>query len=284
MPSINLNKLRIKLLENFETEFKNIKKTGTLIDSWVQDNPSDPHSFCYKKDNTIWFLREDLGGIKFSNLNSNVHVYPANGIDRSWFKQLVVNDWLPGVYQYWGYQVIHASAVAHLNSSKVVAFVGSTGTGKSTFAYALGKRTGWQQINDDGVAFLPCQNSVKLLPIPNEIRLRPESVAYFNNSSSQIEKLNWPSSNLELKNIFYLKQTTKNIISFNINKLGGANTYKLLLKEAYALSLSFQDKNIDLMKDYLSLSLSIPIYKISYKKDFKFLESILDSIEDIFLN
>jgi len=284
MPNIDLAKLKITLLDNFETEFKNIKKTGILIDSWDQDSPSDPLLYCYKKNNIIWFLREDLGGIKFSNSNSNVDVYPANGIDRSLFKKLVVNDWLPRVYQYWGYQVIHASAVTHLDSSKVVTFVGSTGTGKSTFAYALGKRTGWQQINDDGVAFLPCQNSVKLLPIPNEIRLRPESTVYFNNSSSQVEKLNWPSNNLELKYIFYLDQTTKNIISFNIKKLDGANTYKLLLKEAYALSLSFQEKNIDLMKDYLSLSSLIPIYKISYKKDFKFLESLLDSIEDIFLN
>ena len=60
---------------------------------------------------------------------------------------------MPAVYQVWGRQVLHASAVAQNGTGRVLGFTGPSGAGKSTIAYGLGQRAGWAHVADDTLAF-----------------------------------------------------------------------------------------------------------------------------------
>ena len=125
---------------------------STLLEEW-QILPADPPTQLRKVGDAFWLSASGVGAIQFNASSRLISAYPQDGVQTRIFERALIHEWLPLVYQAWGYQVLHASAAVHLPSGMVIAFAGETRSGKSTLGYGLGQRSDWQQISDDSLAF-----------------------------------------------------------------------------------------------------------------------------------
>lgn len=98
-----------------------------------------------------------------------------------------------------GVTCLHASAIAFGDRS--VAFVGSTGAGKSTTAAAFAQQ-GYGVISDDIVALLEQEGAFHVMPAYPHLYLWPESVKMLYNSAEALPRLipDWDKRRLALGN------------------------------------------------------------------------------------
>ena len=84
---------------------------------------------CFRLGDAFWIWQPGVGGIQFNAAEPAVNAFPSDTVDSAWFEHLIERSWMPAVYQAWGRQVLHASAVAEKGSGRVVAFTGPSGAG-----------------------------------------------------------------------------------------------------------------------------------------------------------
>lgn len=103
-----------------------------------------------------------------------VQVFPSPATDEGVLAHLLVDQLIPRLLNQQGRLVVHASSVA-LPDGKVVAFLGTTGQGKSTLAAAL-MEYGCELITDDCLLLGCEQNLVLAVPAYRSLRLWPDSM------------------------------------------------------------------------------------------------------------
>lgn len=218
---------------DFQHQQDRIRSRGQLLATWSGFDASELPTLCFRDEDGVWITRDDRGGIRFTQHEYDLQAYPKEGIDREKFKRLVFHEWLPFVYNFWGFQVLHASATVHSPSGQVVGFSGASGAGKSTFGFGLGCLKEWRQIADDSLAFSAQTNSVRLLPIPNEVYLRPATARHYRDKGTSDKFLDWTDSPLRLKRIFFLEPSDDLETPVRLLPLSRARAYVCLLQQAY---------------------------------------------------
>jgi hypothetical protein len=251
---------------------------GELLVTWPPTPFEDSATDCFRAGQNYWIWQPGVGGIHFRDDRPHFTVFPSSQIDRNAFEYLVTRSWLPVLYQVWGRQVLHASAVASAQSGDVVAFAGATQAGKSTMAYGLAQRPGWQLVCDDTLAFSTGGSGIALHRLPNESRLRPRSAAHYGRTSPA-EPVQWPTGPLRLTAVFFLDGDPDNPLPVTITRLKAAESYPLLLGQAYALTLKLPKHNQQLMRDYLDLAAAVPVFRLAYRKSFDAVDEIFDVLE-----
>lgn len=205
-----------------------------------------------------------------------------DGIDLRQFERVVKHDWLPFVYPFWQTQVLHASAAVHLDTGLVAAFSGPSGSGKSTLAYGLGSRQGWQQLADDSLAFRVDKQDIQLVPIPNEIRLRPKSADHFRTTPYSREQLQWSQNQLKWCSTCFLKPAA-NGREGSIRCVKETEAYPGLLKQAFTMTTKARELNQSIMRDYLTLSHVTRSFQLDYPMRFDAFAETIDLIESVCL-
>ena len=193
--------------------------------------------------------------------------------------------------------MLHASAVACAASGRTVAFTGATHAGKSTTAYGMGRRPGWQPVCDDTLAFSvspwPANGSpasasaqaptssalITLHPIPNDARLRPASAKYYGVPDTAPETLVWPDAVLGLGAVYFLEGDETFGRAAEFERLRVAEALPLLLQQAYALSFKIPKYNQQLMKDYVALAAGVAMFRLRYRRSFDAAEELFAAIE-----
>lgn len=255
---------------------------GTLLEEW-QLLPGGPTTQLREVDDSFWLSNPGIGAIQFDVSSRSISAYPQDGVDTSMFERALVHEWLPVIYQAWGRQVLHASGALHLASGVVVAFAGVTGTGKSTLGYGLGQRPGWRQIADDSLAFKITGDRVRLLSIPNVVRLRPASAKHYGQQAYSLEMLDWPDINLGLDYVFFVEKNGESEYSpgspGRVVPISGVQTLPLLLQHAYALTLKLPEHNKRLLRDYLRLARQVAAFRLLFQRSFTALDETLNVVE-----
>ncbi len=264
--------------------YDELVERGTLLATWPALPFEDTATECFQIGQEYWIWQVGVGGIcAFADRPAFV-AYPSPEVDRTWFDRLITRSWLPTVYQIWGRQVLHASAVASRSSGEVVAFTGPSGAGKSTMAYGLGRRPRWALICDDTLAFSHAPSSgarqVVLHRLRNDTRLRPASAEYYGTDGVPQELPEWPEHPLRLKAIYVLQASPDLATATRFTRLRSAESYPILLEQAYALTLEVAKHNRQLMRDYLELTASVPIFRLDYRKSFQVVEDAFDALEE----
>ena len=220
-----------------------------------------------------WLTSPHIGGIRFSLTQPKIDAYLRPDVSRNTFDSVLHRDWLPTLYPHWGTQVLHASAGYDLHSGRVIAFAGESGSGKSTLGYALGRRPRWQQIADDGLAFVT-QPELKLVHIQDAPRLRPQSASYFGVTQHSMPPFPWPAQTLTLTHVFFLEPGLQDCLELDL--LDRTTCYVELLKQAYTLT---QEHSPQFLRDYLQLTHQVRGYRLRYDQSFKQLNQVLDLVE-----
>jgi hypothetical protein len=253
----------------------------TLLDEWEM-LPRVPHTQLRAGDGHYWILSGNFGAIRFGLESHEVFAYPIQGCDPDSFEGMLAREWLPLVYQAWGYQVLHASAAVHRTSDLVAALSGEARAGKSTLGYALGQRPGWQQIADESLVLQVEPGVVRLVYSPNRTRLRVATAQHFERSPGDQEPIAWPDGEFSLDSVFFLEPRLDGSIDgadAQIYPLDGGEAYPRLLNQAFALTLKLREHNRRLMKDYLQVARDVACYRLVYNRSFAALEAVLDAVE-----
>jgi len=248
-----------------------------------QTAPGEHLTKVKKQGDSYWLYCIDYGAINIDCASLTISTYPKKDMALDQFDFFLSREWLPMAYQVCGTQVLHASAVVHLKSDKIIAFCGDTGTGKSTMAYGFAKREGWEQIADDRLAFEVENGKIKPVFIPNHIQLRPGSAKFFGQSPYSYALCSWFDTDLSIDSVFFLYPFHDPIPatneSFKIENISKANAYTLFLKQAFALTTKLSQQNKILMRKYLVLSKQTQSYRLLFTKGFEKLDKIYYAIE-----
>ncbi len=171
-------------------------------------------------------------------------------------------DVLPILLQAQGLQVLHAGA-ARMRAG-VVALSGSSGTGKSTLACALGLRgrTVWA---DDALAIF----DGRAIAIP--FALRPRT------PFRRMPRCARTGQCAPLAAILLLHRADR----LEARRCTGAEAFPLLLKQAYCFTLTDEQRKRRLMEDYMAIAARVPIYELRFPTGLDTLEATLDMIERI---
>jgi hypothetical protein len=263
---------------NSASHSKWLVEHGELLGRWdpapFETSPTD----YYRVDAAYWLWQAGVGGLRFSADAPAYFACPCEGADLAWFRQVVTRSWLPAIYQVWGRQVLHASAVMSVARSEVTAFVGPSGAGKSTLAYGLGLREGWRMVADDTLAFAVASGSVSLFPLRQEVRLRAPTAAHYGKTGETFETLSWPSQTVSLARLYFLRPDVALDATTRIAPMSAAESYRLVLEQAFALSLNIPEHNRDLMLDYVALA-AAPAFQLTYQPSFDVFDRVLDEVE-----
>jgi hypothetical protein len=251
---------------------------GVRLGQWApapfETSPTD----CFKVDQTYWLWQPGVGGIRFRADRLEFFAFPCPEAKPAWFEQVVTRSWLPAIYQVWGRQVVHASAVVHETSGDVLAFVGPTGAGKSTVAYGLSRRPGWRMVADDTLAFSGAEGCVVLHPLRQVVRLRPATAGHYGQTSPLPEPLAWPRGAVALACLYQLTVDAGLAGTTLITRLGAADSLRVVLEQAFALSLNIPEHNRELMLDYATLA-AVPSFRLAYRRSFEVIDRVLDDLE-----
>jgi hypothetical protein len=234
---------------------------------------------CFRLGDDFWIWQPGVGGIRFSAAKPVLGAFPSDSVDAAWFEHLIARSWMPAVYQAWGRQVLHASAVAGKGTGRVLAFTGPSGAGKSTMAYGLGQRPGWAHVADDTLAFSIDAGTITLHPLKNDARLRPATAAHHGRSDAPFQPIVWPSHALSLSTLFVIAGDDELAADAVVEPLTAAESYTLLLQQAHAFTLRVPAFNQQLMRDYLALTASVPIVRLTYRRSFDRMDAILDVVD-----
>lgn len=258
-----------------ESHARRVAAHSAHIGQWPPEEFETTPTDCYRSAGEYWLMQAGVGAVRFLEERPEFFAYPDHRADFNWFHRVVRNSWMPAVYQIWRRQVIHAAAVVHVATRRLILLVGSTGTGKSTLAYGLGREPGWQMIADDTLAFACDDGRVDFFPIRQYARLRRQTAAFYGKDGAHEEPIRWLPGPLVLGRLYFLELSDEDRPQFR--PISGPESYGRLLKQAFALSLDLPAHNQRLMLDYTALA-AAPGYALAYRRSFDTIAGVLHDL------
>ena len=217
-------------------------------------------------------------------------VEPAAGTARVQVIDQLKRNVVPLLLQSRGIQVLHASAISFKDG--VLGLCGNSFSGKSTLAYALGKR-GYEIWTDDSLLISEVHPDVLTLRVPlvTEPRLRPDSRKYF----GEIERapltttvdvdefeisLSEPNE-APLKALFLIHRSSekKQGALWHCNRIRGYPAFKQVLSLASYYDLAESTERHRIAEKCLNVARKVPVYECHYPNGFGFLKDVVDQIE-----
>ena len=260
-----------------DPRWQDVRRRGELLERRDPDPEYGEAVETYEFDGEMWLVDGDLGEIRIHRRPGKIEAWPLPGISEDELERRLRVDWLPIFYTLWGFQTVHASAVVHEDRTETLAFVGASGVGKSTLGYALGRRPGWTQLTDDATAFRAVDDAIELIPIPSESRLRPASARRFGRRPHVGEAL--PPHGLGVLSAIYFIVPSAEASDPVIRRLGASRALQQLLEQAFAFTLKKRSLRQQMVEDYFTLCATVPTYSLVYRREFAYLDPLLDAIE-----
>jgi len=206
--------------------------------------------------------------------------YPGAG--RDLIREVCHRAILPLVLQYRGREVLHASAV--FTPRGVVGLCGTSGTGKSTIAYALGLR-GYRVWADDALVFRVASGRVESLPLVFDLRLGPASARHFGlrpgtGVVGAGRSGNGRSSARPLAALCVLRRArAAGPPAAGFVPLEPARAFTALLPHAYCLDLNDMGRKSKMIRRYLALAACVPVFEIRFSGGLAGLGAVIEAVE-----
>lgn len=239
----------------------------------------------YTLNGQHWIHVPDLASFRFDGSRDEVTAIAAPSARPEWIFEAYQRSVLPVVLQALGREVLHASAF--LTPHGVVALCAYSGTGKSTTAYAFGRR-GYRIWADDALAFAATARSVGAIPLPFESYLRPDAASFFNRERTPARTTaGWDSTPAD-----GLKSTPLAAVcvleripgvddqgTVVISRLSTSQAFLAVLAHAYCFSLKDSERKRQMLQQYLALTAQVPVFAVRFRPGWDRLPAVLDGIE-----
>ena len=259
--------------------------TSAEVEVW-RDNDGAPCAYGQTVDSQHWMHIPRVGSFAFESESGSVEVVAEEGASPELVQDAYLRMVLPMVLQVSGQEVLHGSAVA--TSAGVLALCAVSETGKSTLAYDLSER-GHPLWADDAVVFDASSPSVRVLPTPFAVRLRPASAEFFKQQyKDDTHTLCWefptrrePAPLAGLCVLERLPDSAPRPVE--VVRLAPTEAFAAALPHAYCFSLRDPARKGRMMRQYLDLARRAPVFKVSFQAGLDKLGTILDAVEQAVL-
>lgn len=232
-------------------------------------------------DNGLWFVRAGHGAALARQDSDVVDAYPVPSTKPADLWTTIVHEWQPLFRQYFGTQVLHASAALHTPSSHLLVLAGPTHSGKSSLAFGMQRRPHWHQIADDFIGFRPLENGIQVIPLPNLLRLRPPSAEFFDRPTVEnelVDNILGPVDPCKV-HLLLLSPCSTPEVKLSLRPIGLGQATTRILESAFAVSTEHAWINRTMMHAYLQLTRSVPVLELAFSYGFDNFDRVLDLIE-----
>jgi hypothetical protein len=213
-----------------------------------------------------WMHWPYLAAFRFSSDAPDViTAFPAPNAPIDILRDTYQRSVLPMALQALGYEALHASAV--LMPAGVVGFFAASETGKSTIAYGLAER-GYVQWADDSLLFEPGSRPLVTRRLPFDIRLRPESSAFFDARPTAAHSAPLaprpelaPVAALCLLKRDELPADTPVLIA----RLDPVRAFAALIAHAHCFNPHDEARRSAMLRHYMGVTGAIPVFEVVFR-------------------
>jgi hypothetical protein len=233
----------------------------------------------------FWIDLPGIARFRFRPGSDSVVPFPEPGTDCSTIFDQYLGTALPmAVQAVLGYEALHASAV--VVPAGVIVFCGVTEVGKSTIAYGLAAR-GYRQWGDDAVAFATAINQQPTsLSLPFRAKLRPPSAQYFGDApvappeSVDLDAHQWQTAPLAAVCLLRPVSSNGSEPVVEVARIPATEAIREVLPNAYRFRPEASERRRQMIRSYLELVAGVPVFALTYTKDFAVLPRLLDLVEE----
>lgn len=246
----------------------------------------EPHAWFYPVGDDYWVRLAGVGAFRVAP-SGDVLAIPDPDAPFSLVQDAYRRTVLPQALQFFGQEVIHASAV--VANGSVVGFSAYSKTGKSTLAFALAQR-GYEPWADDALAFENGPDGVRTSALPFAVRLRPESREHFGvvplppEEQPRNGSITVGTASLPLAAICVLSRASVgDATRGSVTPLAASQVVGSLLPHAYWVSLADEARKARMVRAYLALAGDVSVYGVTMPAALADLPFLLDEIEKVVL-
>ncbi|MCF6311092.1 MAG: hypothetical protein L3J39_01450 [Verrucomicrobiales bacterium] len=162
--------LKINLSPNAQYKFADL----VWQNHWYSEEKQIAISSTRKGDGSYLIRYVNLADFHVSAALDSIVVHPAAGTNQETIRHLLLDQLIPRILGQRGKLILHASAVTFQNDSSI-AFLGSSGWGKSTIASSFAQH-GFDLISDDCLQLDTINEKIIGIPAYTGTRLFPDSI------------------------------------------------------------------------------------------------------------
>jgi hypothetical protein len=237
-------------------------------------------AYGFTVDGHHWMRIPGIGSFSFSAGTEDVTSFPEPDVPPETVLDAYRRTVLPMALQALGWEVLHASAVRM--DPGVVALCAVSQTGKSTVAYALGRR-GHRIFADDAVPLDLSDAVPRAVPLPFALRLRPESISFFG-SDGAVESSSADNVDEEptpLSALCILERAGRSAPGgpVRIGALSPTASFPRVLTHAYCFSLASSERRGAMVERYLDVVSRVPVFEVRLWPGLENLSGVVDAIE-----
>jgi len=250
----------------------------------IDDGLGKEWGFAFQQGGRYLLKLENLGAFVVESGYRQVVGFPDEGVPPSRLQEMFFHRVAPWLLQRQEWDTLHGSAV--LTNGGVLAFSGPQRRGKSTLARAWSERGGVAYA-DDAVPFLVRDGAVLAAQLPQRLKLREPSASRFEpypvaeTAVDGREVVHDLESTLRpLRAVYWLEAMAgdaRNPVS-RLQRVPPAEAFPLLLSEVHYFSLRDPDCNRKMVRNYLTLAQTVPVFRLSFAPDLDLLPAVLDQL------
>jgi hypothetical protein len=230
----------------------------------------------FTRDGRHWMDVPGVASYAFGAGSRTVDAMPHSGGRPDLVREAFERTVLPIVLQALGTEVLHASAV--LSRCGVVAFCAVSETGKSTFAYALGRR-GYAQWADDAVAFEARGEGAVALPLPFSPRLHDDAVSALGAADAARAAGPGADGPVPIAAVALLVRSDESDDT-RVDRLSPTAAFPRVLEHGHCFSLDDEERKRRMLAQYLDLVSAVPTLVVTYPSGFDRLPATLDVVSE----
>lgn len=246
--------------------------TGPQAIPWMTED-GETHAICEKQNGLPRVLLPRIGIIRVTDGAGKIHGTVQDPAKIPVMHEVYYRFALPMILQSAGAEMIHASAIRV--QSGVIAFCGTSGTGKSTLSYSLARRSHphWA---DDAVVFLPDEERFAALRLP----FRPRVEIAAAESLDLLEGVELAP----LAAIVILQRHPGGFVDpaafhVEVRRLAAAEAFRAVLPHIYSFILSDPQRNALMMSRYFDIAARLPMYDVRFTPCLDALSKLCEVIE-----
>ena len=226
-----------------------------------------------------------VASFRFAEDDAFVTAFVEPGVPLARVEDIYRRSVLPMAMQALGREALHASGI--LTASGVVAFAARSHSGKSTLAYALSRR-GFPQWADDGVALDVSPGRVTSIPLPFQVRLRPESSRLFGFDDPCLRQF---TPDLVVADTAAQPEPLAAICVIEgpgapgpgagaaaIARVAPAQAFQSVLIHAHEFDPHDTGRRRRMLQAYLELADTVPVYDLRVQQGREHLDAVLDAV------
>jgi len=255
------------------------------VNAWA-DDAGQVFARAYAIGTRRWIDWRGLGRFSFEPGSMDVRVRACSKASPRVLQSTFDRVIQPVILQALGWQALHGSGV--IGPAGPLVFCGLGRSGKSTLAYAAGRRAGFTQFADDAIVIQTDGERARACPLPFATGLREDARTFVGSMASMgSEGSARPEPNQNAKNLappipirclFVLSQDVSATADVRIDRVAPADAFALLLTHAHCFDETDAVATRHMVEAYLSFAEYVPVLALTYRPDFAKLDALVDAV------